>query len=250
MNANESCRNDYSIESRTVVTMRTSATLHSPLLSTRICRAAGNTNRSSRGNSAREFAWPEEKETEMANAMKYGCTVTTTSIHNILRAISAPSRGAGVLVLALGMLSSAQAAELPTAPYLPLKLAQQAADAAMAKCIADGYRVSVAVVARSGGTKVLISGDGAGPHTTGSSTGKAFTAASMGQATGKLSELIRDKPELAGLRDMDSRMVILGGGLPIKIAGSLVGGIGVGGAPGGQLDEACAREGVKSIGGE
>lgn len=233
-----------------MVTMRTSATLHSPLRATRICRAAGKTKCSSRDSPARDFARTGEEETQMVNALKFGCTVTAASIHNMLRAISAPSRGAGALVLALGMLSSAHAAELPTAPYLPLKLAQQAADAAMAKCIADGYKVSVAVVARSGGTKVLISGDGAGPHTTGSSAGKAFTAASMGQATGKLSELIREKPELAGLRDMDSRMVILGGGLPIKIAGSLVGGIGVGGAPGGHLDEACAREGVKSIGGE
>lgn len=157
---------------------------------------------------------------------------------------------ASVSMMALGAISYARAAELPTAPYLPLKLAQKAADAAMAKCIADGYRVSVAVVARSGVTKVLISGDGAGPHTVGSSTGKAFTAASLGQPTAKLADLIKEKPQFAGLRDMDPRLVILGGGLPIKIAGNLIGGIGVGGAPGGHLDEACAKEGIKSIGGE
>jgi len=120
----------------------------------------------------------------------------------------------------------------------------------MAKCIADGYRVSVAVVARSGSTKVLIKGDGSGPHTVGSSTGKAFTSASMGQPTGKLAGLIKDKPFLDGLRDMDPRMVILGGGLPIKIGGALVGGIGVGGAPGGDLDTVCAKAGIESIGGE
>ena len=157
---------------------------------------------------------------------------------------------AWVAVMTLGAISCAQASELPMAPYLPLEMAQKAADTAMAKCIADGYKVSVAVVARSGVTKVLISGDGAGPHTTGSSTGKAFTAASMGQPTAKLAALIKDKPGLEGLRDMDERIVILGGGLPIKITGNLVGGIGVGGAPGGHLDEACAKAGIEAIGGD
>ena len=45
------------------------------------------------------------------------------------------------------------ATTLPTAPYLPLDMAQKAANAAMKKCIADGQRVSVAVVERSGATK-------------------------------------------------------------------------------------------------
>jgi uncharacterized protein GlcG (DUF336 family) len=150
----------------------------------------------------------------------------------------------------LAMPHAAAAQGLPTASYLPLELAQKAANAAMAQCIADGYKVSVAVVARSGSTKVLIKGDGSGPHTVGSSTGKAFTSASMGQPTAKMANLIAEKPELAGLRDMDSRLVILGGGLPIKINGELVGGIGVGGAPGGHLDEACAKVGIAAISGE
>ena len=140
------------------------------------------------------------------------------------------------------------AAELPTAPFLPLEMAQKAANAAMAQCIKDGYKVSVAIVARSGSTKILIKGDGSGPHTVGSSTGKAFTAASMGQPTAKLATMIKDKPFLEGLRDMDSRLVILGGGLPIKIGGALVAGIGVGGAPGGHLDEACAKVGIEALG--
>jgi uncharacterized protein GlcG (DUF336 family) len=60
--------------------------------------------------------------------------------------------------------------------------------------------------------------------------------------------MIGEKPFLEGLRDMDSRLVILGGGLPIVINGERVGGIGVGGAPGGPLDEACAKEGLAAIG--
>ncbi len=54
--------------------------------------------------------------------------------------------------------------------------------------------------------------------------------------------------EKPGLRDMDSRLVILNGGLPIKLDGALVGGIGVGWAPRGHLDAACAKVGLAAIG--
>ena len=139
------------------------------------------------------------------------------------------------------------AEKLPSEPYLPLDVAQKIANAAMDKCIKDGYRVSVAIVARSGVTKVLLRADGASPHTVGSSTGKAFTSASMGQSTMDLANLIKEKPELEQMRNMDDRMLILAGGLPIKIDDALVGGIGVGGAPGGHLDQVCAQAGIDSL---
>jgi uncharacterized protein GlcG (DUF336 family) len=154
----------------------------------------------------------------------------------------------GLLTFALALATSASAVELPTAPYLPLELAVKAANAAARQCKADGFNVSVAIVERSGSTKVLLKTDGSGPHTIGSSTGKAFTSASMGRPTLGFSNFLKDHRELDGLRDMDSRLVILGGGLPIKFDGKLVGGIGVGGAPGGDKDEKCARAGLDSIG--
>lgn len=154
-----------------------------------------------------------------------------------------------VSTVVIAPLASAMS-KLPTAPYLPLELAQKAANAAMAKCIADGQSVSVAVVDRSGATKVLLKADGSGPHTVGSSTGKAFTSASMGRATVGLANFLKDHRELDGLRDMDPRMVILGGGLPIKVGSALIGGIGVGGAPSGLIDEACAKAGLDAITGK
>jgi uncharacterized protein GlcG (DUF336 family) len=47
---------------------------------------------------------------------------------------------------------------------------------------------------------------------------------------------------------MNEHMLLLAGGLPIKIGDDMVGGIGVGGAPGGHLDAACAQAGLDSIG--
>jgi len=46
---------------------------------------------------------------------------------------------------------------------------------------------------------------------------------------------------------MNDDILILGGGMPIEAAGEVIGGIGVGGAPGGEKDEACARAGIDSI---
>lgn len=146
--------------------------------------------------------------------------------------------------------ATAFAQDLPTAPYLPLEMATTAAQAAVAACSAEGHNVSVAIVARSGETKVLLRADTAGPHTVGSSTGKAFTSASMGRDTAGLAGFIGGNPQNDGLRDMDSRMVIQAGALPIRIGGALVGGIGVGGAPSGAIDETCARAGLDAIGAE
>lgn len=143
---------------------------------------------------------------------------------------------------------AATAQELPTAPYLPVALATKAADAALQACLAEGHNVSVAIVARDGSTKVLLKGDNSGPHTGSSAQGKAFTSAALGRDTAGLAEFIASKPANDGLRDMDDRMVIQAGGLPIKFGKATVGGIGVGGAPSGDIDAACAVAGLKAIG--
>ena len=94
----------------------------------------------------------------------------------------------------------------------------------------------------------MVRNDGAGPHTVESSNKKAYTAASLRGATGDMAELIGKMPVLQGLRDMNPNILMLAGGLPIEIGGEVVGGIGVGGAPGGHLDAACAQAGLESIG--
>jgi uncharacterized protein GlcG (DUF336 family) len=103
-------------------------------------------------------------------------------------------------------------------------------------------------VDEDGVVKALLREDGAGAHTIDSSRRKAYTAASLRQPTEKLAQLIAQKPHIQALKDMNESILILGGGLPIKIAGEVIGGIGVGGAPGATLDEACARAGLESLG--
>ncbi len=153
-----------------------------------------------------------------------------------------------VLAAALAAPVSVAAQELPSAPYLPLDMAMTAANTALEACAAEGHNVSVAIVARSGNTSVILRADNAGPHTVGSSTGKAFTSASMGRDTAGLAGFIGGNPQNDGLRDMDTRLVIQAGGLPIRFGGALVGGIGVGGAPSGDIDATCAQAGLTAIG--
>jgi uncharacterized protein GlcG (DUF336 family) len=138
--------------------------------------------------------------------------------------------------------------ELPKEAVLPMGMAGKAIQASLDACKKDGYRVSVSVVDRAGVLRGMTRADGAGPHTVESSRKKAYTAASLRRSTTELAELINKVPTLQALRDMNDQMLILGGGLPIEIGGEVVGGIGVGGAPGAHLDDACAQAGLDAIG--
>lgn len=138
--------------------------------------------------------------------------------------------------------------ELPKESVLPLAMASKAAQAAMEACKKDGYRVSASIVDRAGVLRTMSRADGAGPHTVESSRKKAYTAASLRRATTELAELMGKVPTLQALREMNDEILILGGGLPIEIGGEVVGGIGVGGAPGAHLDDACAQAGLDAVG--
>jgi uncharacterized protein GlcG (DUF336 family) len=138
--------------------------------------------------------------------------------------------------------------ELPKESVLPLSMASKATLAAMEACKKDGYRVSVSIVDRAGVLRTMARADGAGPHTVESSRKKAYTASSLRRPTSELAELITKVPTLQALREMNDNILILGGGLPIEFGGEVVGGIGVGGAPGAHLDDACSQAGLDAIG--
>jgi len=154
----------------------------------------------------------------------------------------------GLVGAVLATVSVGRADELPKESVLSLSLANKAVQAAVEACRKDGHRVSVSVVDRAGILRAMNRADGAGPHTVDSSRKKAYTAASLRRPTTELAELINKMPALQALRDMNDSILMLGGGLPIEIGGEVVGGIGVGGAPGAHLDDACGQAGLDSIG--
>lgn len=145
---------------------------------------------------------------------------------------------------------TAQAATVPatvTRSSISTAAAVQVAQKAVAQCKSDGYSVTATVVDAAGTPLVQIRDEAAGPHTLNSSYHKAFTAVSLKQPTTTYADMIDNNPKLDPLRDMDSRLLLLGGGLPIKIGDAIIGGVGVGGAPGAHLDEACAQAGLGVI---
>ncbi len=133
-----------------------------------------------------------------------------------------------------------------TIRQLTPETALKAAQAALAKCRADGYQVAVAVVDRAGLTQVLLRDRFAGPHTVEISANKAWSAVSFRTNTGEIEKSSRPGESMAGVRQFP-RLVAVGGGLMIQAGGSILGGIGVSGAPGGAADEVCAAAGIKAI---
>ncbi len=121
-----------------------------------------------------------------------------------------------------------------------------AAQAAMATCREAGYQVSVAIVDRAGLLQFLVRDRYAGPHTVEFATQKAWTAASFKMATAALAVETQPGKPMSGMR-ANPRVLAAGGGQVIEVAGSLLGGIGVSGAPGGEADDACAIAGVRAI---
>lgn len=119
--------------------------------------------------------------------------------------------------------------------------AQRLAVAAVSACQAKGYNVSASVVDRAGLLKAFSRADNAGPHTIQASQAKAFTAASAKAATLTIMENAQKNPGAANLTDIPG-FLLLGGGVPVKAGDTVIGAIGVAGAPGGHLDSQCAEE--------
>ena len=155
-----------------------------------------------------------------------------------------------VLLMFLASASSAHAQAIRSERTISLALANEAALAAVADCAAKGYTVTAAVVDRAGHLKAMARGDNSGPHTVDSSRRKAYTAASLRVGTTPMLEMSQKNPAAANLWQIDGFMLV-GGGLPIRVgdarAGEVIGGIGVGGAPGGHLDDACSQAGIDKI---
>jgi uncharacterized protein GlcG (DUF336 family) len=133
-----------------------------------------------------------------------------------------------------------------TVKLLTPETALKAAQAALKKCRDDGYQVAVAVVDRMGVMQVMLRDRFAGPHTPSTARGKAWTAVSFRTNSGDLAEITQAGKPQSGVRNRPG-VVAIGGGLMIESAGSLVGAIGVSGAPGGEADEACATAGIAAI---
>jgi uncharacterized protein GlcG (DUF336 family) len=162
--------------------------------------------------------------------------------------LSAAVRSLAALLAAAGMHGAGAAdadatfATRSLTPEAALKVAQ----AALARCRAEGYQVTVAVVDRAGLTQALLRDRFAGPHTVDTAQRKAQTAVNFKMNTAALDREFQPGKPAGGLRHLPG-VVAVAGGRVIEAGGSLLGAIGVSGAPGPANDDVCAAAGIGAV---
>ncbi|MBT2510935.1 heme-binding protein [Streptomyces sp. ISL-98] len=132
---------------------------------------------------------------------------------------------------------------LQQSTHLTVAAATRAAQATLEAAESENQRITVAVVDRNGNTVVTLRGDGAGPQSYESAERKAFTAVSWNAPT---SELVKRLATAPNLKDIPGTL-FLAGGAPVQVNGAPIAGIGVAGAPSGDLDEKFAQAGVAAL---
>ena len=149
--------------------------------------------------------------------------------------------------IALAFIATAASAEgVRTERNMSLDLANQIAAHTVAACTASGYNVTATVVDRAGTVRAVQRADNAGPHTIESARQKAFTSASARNNTQAMMEGAQKNPCAANLVHLPG-FLLLGGGVPVRAGDEVVGAVGVGGAPGGHLDEQCAVAALDAV---
>lgn len=148
--------------------------------------------------------------------------------------------------LVAGSVSLTAQADALNQKNLSLAQANALATSAIQACVAKNYQVTVTVVDRAGVVKAVQRTDNAGPHTVKASEMKAYTALSAKNASGKVMGAAQSNAGAQNMRDIPG-FLLLAGGLPVKEGDEVIGAIGIGGAPGGHLDEACAQAAIDGL---
>ncbi len=144
------------------------------------------------------------------------------------------------------VLAGAAYAQAPqTEKNVSMKMALTIIEGTMEHCTKDRYKISITIVNKAGNVAAQLRGDGSSPHTMEFSRLKAYTARTRGQTSLEF-KILTDKPENAYLKQIP-QTVAVGGGVPIKAGGEVIGAVGVSGAPGGEKNEACAMAGLAKV---
>jgi uncharacterized protein GlcG (DUF336 family) len=150
-----------------------------------------------------------------------------------------------------GSAAPAQAQNVLTTHRLSAALASEAVNAAVASCAKQGYKVTAAIVDADGVEQAVLRGDGATTTGLEAARDKAYTAFMLGaprnaDSSGAVASRIGANASAGGLAKLQ-HILLLQGALVIRADGEAIAAIGVGGAPGGNLDEDCAKAGIDAI---
>jgi uncharacterized protein GlcG (DUF336 family) len=170
-----------------------------------------------------------------------------------MRKFAAASLCAAVAcTLALFMASSSFGQGLITKKRLSAALANEAVAVAVAACAKAGYAVTAIIVDTEGVRQAVLRGDGAVVHTLDSAYAKAYSAASLAvvrkdYSTKAIFERVSKNPSSTASLGNLPNITFTPGGITILAGTEPIGGIGVGGAPGGNFDDDCAQAAIDKI---
>ena len=151
-----------------------------------------------------------------------------------------------VLAACAGLFANSASAQLPPSRVLTLDVAQAIAQEAMAKCRADGYKVTVLVVDALNAPKALLRDDGATAATTEVAKMKATATMLYNRPSGPAQP---PAPGTAAPPATIPGTINAQGGVPIKVGDATIGAVAVSGAPGGDKDAACANAALAKVAG-
>ena len=120
------------------------------------------------------------------------------------------------------------------------------AQGAIQKAEELGIKINVAVTDSSGVLMAFLRMPGAFLHSIDISIDKAYTASSFGFPTSQWMSIIENDPALREGIVQRPRLVIFGGGVPVRVGDDLIGGVGVSGGSA-EEDEICALAGISKI---
>ena len=158
--------------------------------------------------------------------------------------------GAVFAFVIAGVATGSWAQGLVSMQKLSAPLANELVGDTVAICAQRGYAVTAVVVDLDGVRQALLRGNGAPIHTLDNAFFKAYPAASLTLArkedsTKAVAERMARNP--ATTQTPLPNVTYAVGGVTILAGGAPIGANGVSGAPGGQLDDDCARAAIAKI---
>ncbi|MDZ4253349.1 MAG: heme-binding protein [Sulfuritalea sp.] len=132
-------------------------------------------------------------------------------------------------------------------PGITCGAAQAAVAAAVAHAERRGWKINAAVVDRGGNLMAFLRMPGAFIHSIDIAIDKAYTSASFGFPTKAWMGAIGHDEGMKFGFSSRPRLIVFGGGLPLRVGDDWIGGIGVSGAAEAE-DEECAHAGLAAIG--
>ena len=135
-----------------------------------------------------------------------------------------------------------------TTHEISLDMAEKIARGGIEACRKMGFHTTMVVIDSGGTLKAFLRDDKTGPHTVTLAQDKAFTALTLASRFATSATFATARNSTLGSPMTNIRGVVgVGGGVPIKYHGDVIGAVASSGAVGGDKDELCSQAGIDAV---